>query len=148
MRSTSILSSRLLISYLLLSFCYTGLEEMDFSYFPDRAAQLSWLRHYATSYNKLTGVCMCLYVRFVCVCVCVCVLCVCVCVCVCACVCVCVCVCVCACACVHATAKVRSVLKCHGSGPVRPLDVSWCVIIMIHAICLIVRTCQGKPRMS
>ena len=32
--------------------------------------------------------------------------------------------------------KLRSVLGCHGSGPIRPLNVSWCVMVMIHAICL------------
>ena len=45
--------------------------------------------------------------------------------------------------------KLRRVLGCHWSGPLMPLDVSWCIIVMIRAICLIVSgTCQGKPRMS
>ena len=44
--------------------------------------------------------------------------------------------------------KLRGVLGRHGSGPLRPLSVSWCIMVMIRAICLMARTCQGKPRMS
>ena len=38
--------------------------------------------------------------------------------------------------------KLRSILGCRGSGPLRPLDVPWCVIVVIGAISMIAKTCK------
>ena len=40
--------------------------------------------------------------------------------------------------------KLRSILGCHGSGPLRPLDVSWCVMVMIRALSQMVRACARE----